>query len=200
MITIYQIKPAFQNLLRPISNRLWRIGVTPNQVTVVAILLSFLSGMLIALFPTAKFPLLWLPFALLLRMILNAIDGMLAREHNQQSALGTFLNELGDGLSDVFIFLPFSLIPGISAVLIISIVILSLLSEMAGIVAIQVGKQRRYDGPMGKSDRAFVFAGLSLFMGLGLLKGGVIVNLILISIIILLGLTIYNRISKAINE
>src|SRR5579862_3495966 len=103
MISIYQIKPAFQNLLRPLSDYFWRKGITPNQITIAAILLSFLSGILITLFPTAKFPLLCLPIALLLRMILNAIDGMMARDHKQQSALGTFLNELGDGISDVFI-------------------------------------------------------------------------------------------------
>jgi CDP-diacylglycerol--glycerol-3-phosphate 3-phosphatidyltransferase len=34
-------------------------------------------------------------------MALNAIDGMLAREHDMQSPLGAMLNELGDVLSDV---------------------------------------------------------------------------------------------------
>ena len=29
--------------------------------------------------------------------------------------------------------------------------------EMAGVVAVQIGAERRYDGPMGKSDRAFTF-------------------------------------------
>jgi CDP-diacylglycerol--glycerol-3-phosphate 3-phosphatidyltransferase len=199
MISIYQIKPAFQNALRPLSDRLWRFGVTPNQITLAAILLSFLSGLFIALFPTSPVSLLFLPFALLLRMILNAIDGMLAREHHLQSALGTFLNELGDGLSDAFIFLPFCLIPGISALLIISIVVLSLLSEMAGLVAIQVGNERRYDGPMGKSDRAFVFGAISLLLGLKLLASGMLLNLVLIVVMILLMFTIYNRAAKAIN-
>jgi CDP-diacylglycerol--glycerol-3-phosphate 3-phosphatidyltransferase len=30
-----------------------------------------------------------------------------------------------------------------------------------------VGAQRRYDGPLGKSDRAFVFGALALWVGLG---------------------------------
>ena len=37
------------------------------------------------------------------------------------------------------------------------IVVLTLVSEMTGVVAVQIGASRRYDGPMGKSDRAFVF-------------------------------------------
>jgi len=43
-------------------------------------------------------------------MALNAIDGMLAREHHMQSKLGAILNELGDVVSDtVLIFLLHSL-------------------------------------------------------------------------------------------
>ncbi len=40
MPTIYQLKPAFQAGLRPITRALARAGVTPNQVTVAALLLS----------------------------------------------------------------------------------------------------------------------------------------------------------------
>ncbi len=37
-----------------------------------------------------------LPVWMLLRMALNAVDGMLAREFGQQSRLGAYLNELSD--------------------------------------------------------------------------------------------------------
>ncbi len=40
------------------------------------------------------------------------------------------------------------------------------LSEMAGALGPMVGASRRYDGPMGKSDRAFVFGALGLYVGL----------------------------------
>ena len=40
MPTIYQLKPAFQNLLRPIVRRLAAAGVTANQVTLAAFVLS----------------------------------------------------------------------------------------------------------------------------------------------------------------
>ena len=36
MPTIYQLKPAFQNLLRPLVRSLAAAGVTANQVTVAA--------------------------------------------------------------------------------------------------------------------------------------------------------------------
>ena len=39
-------------------------------------------------------------------MALNAIDGMLAREFNQKSRLGGYLNEITDVVSDAALYLP----------------------------------------------------------------------------------------------
>jgi len=49
-------------------------------------------------------------------------------------------------------------------------VLLAALSEMAGVVAIQVGAERRYDGPMGKSDRALGFGLLAVLHALHLIS------------------------------
>jgi CDP-diacylglycerol--glycerol-3-phosphate 3-phosphatidyltransferase len=190
MASIYEIKPTFQNVLRPLANFLAHAGITPNQVTITALFISSLSGALITCYPTATWPLLAVPFVLLFRMMLNAIDGMIAREHDQQTALGIYLNELGDVLSDTFIYLPFSLVPGVSSVLVVTCVILSIVSEMAGIIGFKVGGDRRYEGPMGKSDRAFVFAILALLLRFGFYYE---VNIILCLMIPLLLRTIFNR-------
>ncbi|MGI9628253.1 MAG: CDP-alcohol phosphatidyltransferase family protein, partial [Longimicrobiales bacterium] len=110
--------------------------------------------------PNDRWPLLLLPAALLLRMALNALDGMMARQLDMQSMSGAFLNELGDVLSDAALYLPLAFVPGVSSTLIVIIVLLAALSEMTGVLAAQQGASRRYDGPMGKSDRAFVFGAL----------------------------------------
>ncbi|MEO8401397.1 MAG: CDP-alcohol phosphatidyltransferase family protein [Gammaproteobacteria bacterium] len=199
MASIYDLKPAFQNLLRPFSNWLANRGVTPNQVTIAALLISLLTGLMVYLYPTGRWSLLFVPIVLLLRMMLNAIDGMLAREHQMQTALGTFLNEIGDVLSDTFLYLPFSLVPGISPFLVINIVVLSIISEMTGVVAIQIGAKRRYDGPMGKSDRAFVFGVLGLLLGFGI-KAHTWLNIILGITLILLIITIMNRTIHALKD
>ena len=99
MPSIYQLKPAFQGLLRPFVNALSRVGVTANQVTVFAVVLCAAVGAAVALVDDPRI-LLLLPAALFLRMALNAIDGMLAREFGQQSKLGALLNELTDVLAD----------------------------------------------------------------------------------------------------
>lgn len=199
MMTIYDLKPAFQNLLRPTCRRLAHAGVTANQVTVAALIISLVVGGAFALNPTSPWAAFLIPVWLFLRMALNAIDGMLAREHGMQSELGGILNELSDVAADAALYLPFALVPGISAPLIVGIVILSILTEMAGVVAVQIGASRRYDGPMGKSDRAFVFGLLALLIGLGL-KLQPWANAALGIVAVLTVLTVFNRSSKALRE
>ena len=167
MISVYQLKPVFQGLLRPLAGRLAAAGVSANQVTITAALLSFAHGGWIAWLPHSPWPLLLLPLTLFARMALNAIDGMLAREFGQKSRLGALLNELGDVLSDVALYLPLALLDGVSPVAVVMAVIASLLAEFAGVCALLADSARRYDGPMGKSDRAFVFGSFGLLFGLG---------------------------------
>jgi len=199
MASVYDLKPAFQGLLRPLVGGMAKIGVTANQVTVGAMLLSMLAGGLIAINPAEQWPLLLVPVVLFVRMALNAIDGMLAREFDMQSALGGFLNELGDVVSDIFLYLPFALLAGVSAPLVILIVLFAVISEMTGVVAVQVGASRRYDGPMGKSDRAFIFGALALALGLGVVSG-LWLNILLGTVLLLLLLTIANRMKRALRE
>jgi CDP-diacylglycerol--glycerol-3-phosphate 3-phosphatidyltransferase len=198
MPSIYGLKPKFQNLLRPVTNGFARAGVTANQVTLAAMLLSFAAGTAIFYFRSQR-ALLLLPIVLFLRMALNAIDGMLAREHNQKTALGGILNELGDVFSDSALYLPLAATPGFESPLVVLIVLLAVLSEMTGVIGVQVGASRRYDGPMGKSDRAFVFGGLGLLLGLNLPIVPV-VRYVLWSVLVLLLLTIVNRARGALAE
>ena len=93
-MSIYALKPKFQNLLRPLVRQLAAKGVTANQVTLIACLLSILLGVILALFPTFSSLFFLIPIWLFLRMALNAIDGMLAREFNQKSRLGGILMKL----------------------------------------------------------------------------------------------------------
>lgn len=197
MPSIYDLKPRFQALLRPITRKFAASGVTANQVTVAALLLSVALGACIALFPQSRWPLLLLPVVLFIRMALNAIDGMLAREHDMKSDLGMILNEVGDVLADTALYLPFALVAGVRPVLVVGIVVLSIISEMTGVVAVQVCGQRRYDGPLGKSDRAFLFGALSLLLGCGV-PAGVWIDGLLGLAVVLLALTIVNRGRRAL--
>jgi CDP-diacylglycerol---glycerol-3-phosphate 3-phosphatidyltransferase len=199
MPSIYDLKPKFQAILRPLTAKLANAGVTANQVTIVAALISIISGGLIALSPGNKTLLLLIPLVLFIRMALNAIDGMLAREHNMKSALGAILNELGDVIADAALYLPLALIPGVEATSVVIVVVLAIISEMTGVVAIQIGATRCYDGPMGKSDRAFCFGAIALLLGLGIAASLWLQGLLLIMIALLFK-TIVNRINSALRE
>ncbi|MDR3213490.1 MAG: CDP-alcohol phosphatidyltransferase family protein [Azoarcus sp.] len=167
MISIYQLKPAFQNLLRPLVRRLAACGVTANAVTMLAMIVSLLLGLwLYALGGAAPAFYLLVPLWMFLRMALNAVDGMLAREFGQKTPLGAYLNELSDVISDAALYLPFVWVSPFGWQIVCGIIVLAAISEMAGALGPMVGAPRQYDGPMGKSDRAFLFGALGLWAGL----------------------------------
>jgi CDP-diacylglycerol---glycerol-3-phosphate 3-phosphatidyltransferase len=198
MPSIYGLKPRFQSLLRPLTNALARAGVSANQVTLSAMVTSLAAGAVI-FYSRSQRALLLLPIILFVRMALNAIDGMLAREHNQKTALGATLNELGDVISDSALYLPLAIIPGFDPALVILIVLCAVFTEMTGVIGVQIGASRRYDGPMGKSDRAFVFGVLGLLLGLNL-PIVPIVRYVLWLVLFLLLLTNLNRARRALAE
>jgi CDP-diacylglycerol---glycerol-3-phosphate 3-phosphatidyltransferase len=199
MASVYDLKPAFQGLLRPLCKGLARAGVTANQVTMAAVLLSCAAGGAIAWRPAARWPLLLLPAVLFLRMALNAIDGMLAREHGMKSALGGILNELGDVVSDAVLYLPLARVPGVAPWLVVVMVLLAGLTEVTGLVAVAIGATRRYDGPMGKSDRALVLGAAGLALGLGA-PAARFMEPLLALIVVLLAATVVRRARAALRE
>lgn len=166
MVSIYQLKPRFQSILRPFVRCLAAAGITANSVTLAAMLVSLALGAMLGAAGEQRALFLLLPLWMFLRMALNAIDGMLAREFGQKSALGAYLNELSDVISDAALFLPFVAIAPFGWSGVGTVVFLSTVSEMAGALGPMIGAARRYDGPMGKSDRAFVFGALGLWVGL----------------------------------
>ncbi|MGR6656566.1 CDP-alcohol phosphatidyltransferase family protein [Pseudomonas mosselii] len=199
MPSIYQLKPRFQALLRPAVQRLFDRGVTANQVTVTAAAVSVLLGLLLAWLPQVTWLFLLIPVWMLLRMALNAVDGMLAREFGQQSKLGAYLNELCDVIADTALYLPFALLPGVSPTLVVLAVVFAVISEYAGVMGPLAGASRRYDGPMGKSDRAFAFGVLGTGVAFGLL-GAAWINGLLLVILLLSLYTLYNRVRHGLAE
>jgi phosphomethylpyrimidine kinase len=156
-MSIYELKPKFQNLLRPLVKLLYSAGVTANQVTLAACVLSILLGALLIKFGDVFTLFFLLPIWMFLRMALNAIDGMLAREFNQKTPLGGYLNEATDVISDTALYLPFAFVAPFGWGVILLVIFLAFMSEFLGVLGQVHGSSRRYDGPMGKSDRAFVF-------------------------------------------
>lgn len=161
-MSIYDLKPKFQNLLRPLTTKLAEKGVTANQVTILACAISVILGLFLTALSEYSVLFVLIPIWLFIRMAMNAIDGMLAREFNQKSRLGGYLNEITDVVSDAALYLPFAFIMPFTAWQIAVFIWLAALTEFCGVLGQVQGKSRRYDGPLGKSDRAFLFGVLGL--------------------------------------
>ncbi|MBC5839738.1 CDP-alcohol phosphatidyltransferase family protein [Flavobacterium muglaense] len=197
MISIYNLKPKFQALLKPVLELLHSKGVTANQITIASVLWSFLVAAFFWFADSNSYFFLALPIGLFVRMALNALDGMMARIYKQQSKLGEILNELGDVISDVVLFIPLLKFEPNALYFIVIFICMSIINEFAGILAKVVTGERRYDGPMGKSDRAFMigFYGLLCFFGY---YHYAFSSYIFIALIALVGLSTFTRLKKAV--
>jgi CDP-diacylglycerol--glycerol-3-phosphate 3-phosphatidyltransferase len=154
-MTLYDLKPRFQSLLRPLVRRLAAAGVTANQVTLAAAIGSVALGALLLLHTAQS-------------CVVPAAAGVARRAHGaqrdrrhagaansgQKSRLGGYLNELCDVVSDAALLLPFAFIAPFSQPTVFAVIGLAILAEYAGVMGPLVGASRRYDGPLGKSDRA----------------------------------------------
>jgi len=164
--SVYDFKPTFQGWLRPLVGGFVSAGVTPNHLTLAALLGSVATGIAVSAAATHPRLLLLLPAWLLARMALNAMDGMAAREHGLTSRLGGALNEVGDVVSDVALYLPLAALGEHHRWPVVAFALGAVLTEFCGVLGPALGGPRRYEGPMGKSDRALVVGALGLVGGL----------------------------------
>ena len=162
MISVYNLKPKFQQLLGPFLEFLVKRGFTPNIITMLALFGSISVGAVIGLTGGESRWLLVMPVWLFLRMALNAIDGMMARKYDMATTLGCIVNELGDVLSDLALYLPLGYIVPESMAVVVLFVIGAVLTEFCGVLGYALAVKRHYEGPMGKSDRAFLVGALTL--------------------------------------
>ena len=166
--TTYDLKPAFQRLLMPLLTRLHNAGVTPNALTWMAIVLSGGLGYAFVLGLENRYWFFAVSVGLLLRMALNALDGMMARNFSMASKGGAVLNELGDVVSDALVMWPLALVPGVHVGWVAALLWLAAINEYAGVLGASVSGARRYEGPMGKSDRTLVWGIFCLLLGAGI--------------------------------
>ena len=199
MPSVYNVKKQFQDLLRPVVDGLHKAGIRPNHLTFAALAGSIAAG---AALLGARHDLRWLfvlPPWLFLRMALNAMDGMLAREHALATPLGGALNETGDVLADWALYLPLAAVQPGAAIAVAAFNFGAVFTELCGLVGPSLGTSRRYEGPMGKSDRALLVGGVGLLGPLvpaSLLYWGWIFSLAALLAL----LTGFNRLRAALRE
>jgi phosphatidylglycerophosphate synthase len=163
MVSVYELKPRFQQVLHPLLSWFVKKGITPNMLTITALIGSGIAGGFILL---ARFNRHWLfvmPMWLFIRMALNALDGMMAREFDMMTDVGAVLNEVGDVLSDMMLYLSLAFLEPSLFLPIVFFCFGAFMTEFCGVLGQALGVGRHYEGPLGKSDRA-ALVGLICFM------------------------------------
>lgn len=202
-MTIYNLKTKFQNFLRPAAEALHSWGITPNQITVFTCVLSLGYAICWILFADCIAIYLFFPVLFFIRMALNAIDGMIANEHNKKTQLGAVLNEICDVSADFFLAFALLFVAQVNVHLLWGFIYMSLLAEAARAWSFAVSGKHSHAGPLGKSDRGVVLISLAYLVAWEAwhrvdLRGPI--EIILELAIVLLGLTVFNRLKFSLKE
>ncbi|MFK3797552.1 MULTISPECIES: CDP-alcohol phosphatidyltransferase family protein [unclassified Pseudomonas] len=188
-----------QKCLHPLAKTLFDDGVRAIHVTLCAGLISVAVGVLVAAFALNDWIFILIPIWILIRMLFNAVEASLISEFGQHSRLGNCANELSRVIAETALFLPFAVIPKVSLLLVLLVTLLAIFSEFAGLLGPLIKASRRRDGPMNSHVRMLCFA----IFGVGISSGYVLtapINITLAIMAILLLVTIFNRIRRAVAE
>jgi phosphatidylglycerophosphate synthase len=112
--------------------------------------------------------LLAIPLVALVRLVLNLLDGALARQTGRTHALGELYNEIGDRLADIAFLAPVAFLPGANQPLVLLGVLGAVLASFAGLAPRAAGGDRIYRGILSKPGR---MALLSVFAVAALVAG-----------------------------
>ena len=151
-MTLDTLRPVADRLLDPFVAGAKRLGLTPDAVSVLALLTAIGAGVAFAL--AAELRLLYLLGAVLVLWngIFDLLDGALARELDSQSDAGDLLDHVLDRYADILI------ISGLAAgvgqyALGLAAITGVLMTSYLGTQAQAVGLDRVYGGLLGRADR-----------------------------------------------
>jgi CDP-diacylglycerol---glycerol-3-phosphate 3-phosphatidyltransferase len=161
-VDLYAGKTALLGRLTGIVDRLAAAGVSPDTVTLAALPVAAAAGALLLLSPTAPGVLLAVPILAALRLLLNLLDGALARRTGRMHPRGELLNEFGDRVADVAFLAPVATLPGASAEIVLLGVLGAVLASYIGITAKAAGGDRIYRGVLSKPGRMVLLSACSL--------------------------------------
>ena len=153
---LYRLKPFSQLIVEPIAAGLARRGVSPDLLSALALPVAAAGGLCIGLSGSVPALLLAVPVLAAARIVLNLLDGMVARSTGQAHPMGEMWNELGDRACDVFFIGGLAFAPGVEPRLVLGGLAAALLASYAGITARAAGGTRQYTGVMSKPGRMIV--------------------------------------------
>lgn len=150
---LYRSKAAIVGRVQPVVAWLDGRGVSPDAVTLAAIPVGVVAAACLLVSPVAPIALVAVPFLAGLRLVLNLLDGALARHTGRIHPRGEFYNEVGDRLADVLFLAPVAFLPAVNAAVVLLGVCLSLVASHAGLASRAAGGERIYRGILSKPGR-----------------------------------------------
>ena len=158
----YRSKGGIVERLAGVVDGLAAAGVAPDAVTLAAIPVAVVGGVALLASPSVPALLLIVPIAAGLRLLLNLVDGALARATGRSHPRGEVFNEVGDRLSDIALLAPVAFLPGAKRETVLLGVIAAVLASFIGVVSKTAGGERLYRGVLSKPGRMVLLAAFSI--------------------------------------
>jgi CDP-diacylglycerol--glycerol-3-phosphate 3-phosphatidyltransferase len=155
---LYATKGAVNARLIPLVDRLAAAGATPDQVTLAAVPIAVVAGASLLISPDVPVLLLVVPLLIVVRIVLNVIDGNMARRTGKIHPRGELYNEVGDRLADIAFLAPVAFLPGASPHVVLLGVLTGVMASYVGITAKAAGGERIYRGILSKPGRMALLA------------------------------------------
>jgi len=144
--------------LEPVIDGLSRRGVSPDVLTLSAIPVGLAGAACLLLSPAVPGLLLAIPLLASARLLLNILDGAVARRTGRIHPRGELYNELGDRLTDIAFLAPVAFLPGADSMLVLFGVIGAVFASFAGLAPRAAGGERIYRGVLSKPGRMALLA------------------------------------------
>ena len=154
----YRSKRTIVAELDAVVGRLAAAGISPDAVTLAAVPVAVVGGLALLASPVVPLTLLAVPVAAGLRLILNLLDGALARTTGRSHPRGELYNEVGDRLADVALLAPVAFLPGAQRETVLLGVTGAVLASYVGLTSKAAGAERLYVGVLSKPARMVLLA------------------------------------------
>ena len=155
---LYRSKASIVGGLGPVVAWLARRGVSPDAVTLAAVPVALVGGACVLLSPSAPGLLLLVPLLVAARLVLNLLDGALARTTGRSHPRGELYNEVGDRLADLAFLVPVAFLPGADATLVLLGALGAVLASFISVSIRAAGGERTYRGILSKPGRMVLLA------------------------------------------
>ncbi len=152
-----------------ISTFLAKHGVAPNAISIASVVFAMGAGLsMLATSGNFANRAWWISAAVLivLRLLANMFDGMVAMETGKTTIAGELFNEIPDRISDAVIFVSAGFAAGSSPHLGYVAAILALFIAYIRAMGNHLGVSQLFIGPMAKSHRMFALVAICLYNAL----------------------------------